>query len=298
LVVVLTVMACGNAWAGGLRDCPSCPEMVPLPAGGFMMGPAAGEEEREHVPAADRDGPLHRVSIAAFAIGKYEVTVAEYAAFAAATRRPESASCWAYGPTGKWLDVRGRSWRKPGFQQGDSDPVVCVSWHDAEAYIAWLRQTTGKAYRLPSEAEWEYAARAGTQTARFWGDARAKACQYGNFADLTGAETMRWSKKPENLFMCEDGHAYTAKVGSYKPNGFGLHDMLGNVWEWVSDCFNKTYTGAPANGAAWQSGDCQQRMLRGGAWYVAPPSARSAFRGNDRPDNHMSHLGFRVARGN
>lgn len=279
------------------RDCPTCPEMVVIPAGTFIMGPAAGEEARESVPEGNRLGSTRQIVIGSpFAIGKYEITRAEFAAFVAATGRPAGTSCWGYDVAGKPVDIAGRSWRDPGFAQIGRDPVVCVSWYDAHAYAAWLRQLTGKAYRLPSEAEWEYAARAGSQAARPWGESRDDACSYGNFADQTAFSTLDLENRPELVFRCSDGHIHTAPVGSYRPNAFGLHDMLGNAWEWTEDCHNARYEGGPLDGAAWLAGDCASRMVRGSSWHSRPQFARSAFRVADPAANRYYDLGFRVSR--
>jgi formylglycine-generating enzyme required for sulfatase activity len=163
--------------------------------------------------------------------------------------------------------------------------VVCVSWTDARAYAAWLARTTGKPYRLPSEAEWEYAARAGSSAARPWGvDLTREHANYGSeacCAPATGGAD-RWR--------------FTSPVGSFPPNRFGLADMIGNVWQWVEDCGHEGYVGAPADGAAWTSGDCRTHMARGGAWFQGPDSARSAARAADAADFRIADIGFRVAR--
>ena len=296
-VLSIALALTGAAQAQSLRDCPSCPELIRVPAGSYMMGPAAGEEDREGVLEKNRDGPTHRVDIGYdFAIGKYEVTRGEFAPFVAATGRPDGASCWSYDANGDWADVPGRSWRNPGFAQTDRDPVVCVNWADATAYASWLGIVTGKTYRLPSEAEWEHAARAGSQTARPWGDSRDGACRYGNVADLTAAAERGWEKKSQRILLCPDGYVYTAPVGRFEPNALGLHDMLGNVWEWVEDCYNARYDGAPTDGSAWLKGDCVGRVMRGGSWFSDPSRARSAFRYAVIAGSQESSLGFRVAR--
>src|SRR5262249_46599041 len=154
---------------------------------------------------------------------------------------------------------------------------VCVSFEDAQRYVQWLSRKTGKLYRLPTEAEWEYAARAGTTTARFWGDGRERACDFANVADFTGAETLNWNKgNQDQVFQCRDGYANTAPVGSFRPNAFGLYDMLGNVFQWTEDCYHNSYDAAPSDGSAWTTGECKYRVLRGGSWNVSPRSVRSA----------------------
>ena len=172
--------------------------------------------------------------------------------------------------------------------------MVCVSWDDAKAYVAWLRKKTGKGYRLPSEAEWEYAARAGTQTARYWGNNPNEACRYANVADTTtGPSGNTWTKRHE----CSDGFWFPAQVASFVANNFGLHDVIGNVWEWVEDCYHDSYTGAPGDGSAWTSGGCSVgRVLRGGSWYDYPQIARSAKRGRCVSTLRNISDGFRLAR--
>jgi formylglycine-generating enzyme required for sulfatase activity len=153
-----------------------------------------------------------------------------------------------------------------------------VTWHDAQQYVAWLSKMTGKAYRLLTEAEWEYAARAGTTTAYFWGNDIGK----GN-ANCAGCGS-QWDSQQ------------TAPTGSFSPNSFGLHDMHGNVWEWVEDCYQRTYNGAPTAGSAWISDDCINRVVRGGSWIDRPPDLRSAYRGGYSPVTRDDSIGFRVGR--
>lgn len=277
------------------KDCADCPEMVVIPPGRFVMGAAAGEEEREALsePFRHRSRPQHAVGIKRFSVGKFEVTRAQYRVFAAATGR-SSDGCFVWSGDGFEKDPA-KDWRNPGYVQDDRHPVVCVSWDDASAYARWLSQQTGHDYRLPSEAEWEYAARAGTTTARYWGDAGNSSCEYANGGDLTTAARVpdagHWI-----LARCNDRHAYTAPVGSYRANAFGLHDMLGNVWEWTADCWNGNYEGAPADGRAWATGDCSQRAVRGGSWEDAPVGLRAAYRVGSPTVIRVYIRGFRVAR--
>ena len=184
------------------------------------------------------------------------------------------------------------SWRNPGLAQADSHPALCVSWNDARAYAQWLSRKTGQRYRLPTEAEWEYAARAGTSAARYWGDEPGQACRFANVADQSRFQTLSFGQKHE----CNDGHYFTAPVGSYTQNLFGLYDMLGNVWEWTEDCWNASYAGAPSDGIAWLTGDCAQRVCRGGSWSTVPRFARSAARHKNAADHRDNLTGFRLAR--
>src|SRR5476651_1888340 len=226
----------------------------------------------------------------------YSPKFIELKLFVAATGYKLPTSCWTYNAEHKWTEILGRMWLKPGFEQTDRDPAVCITWNDAMAYVGWLGRTTGKAYRLPTEAEWEYAARAGSKSSRFWGDSRDGACLYGNFADLTAAAAFKTEPRHEVVFYCSDGVVYTAPVGSFQPNAFGLYDMLGNVWEWTADCVNWRYVAAPADGSAWLSGDCKSHVLRGGSWNDDPWAARAAVRSNALALLGSANLGFRVAR--
>ena len=242
------------------RDCEVCPVMVEVPAGSFMMGSPESEEGR-----FDVEGPQHRVTIGSpFAVGVYEVTFAEWDACVGA------GGCGGYRPGDDEGWGRGRR------------PVIRVSWDDAQGYVQWLSRETGEQYRLLTEAEWEYVARAGTTTARYWGDSESGQCRNGNGYD--------------DYVDCSDGYEFTAPVGSFQPNAFGLYDVLGNVWEWTEDCWNDDYSGAATDGSAWQSGDCSRRVLRGGSWNLDPWDLRSAFRFRNSPGNRLNYLGFRVAR--
>jgi len=278
------------------RDCADCPEMVVIPAGSFVMGVAPGEEEREGVPDQfkGRSVPQHSVNVRSFMLGKYEVTVGEFARFVNETGHRTDGGCFAWNGT-KWDMDQSKNWRNPGFGQGDRHPVACVSWDDAKAYTTWLSRRTGKSYRLASEAEWEYAARAGTSTARHWGNDGNQGCGFANTADQTAKSQVpgasNWAAA-----TCNDGHAYTAPVGSFWTNGFGLHDMIGNVWEWTEDCWNENYNSAPTDGSAWQYGKCEIRVRRGGSWIFDPWNARSAYRSRNPTVNRYDYVGFRVAR--
>ena len=172
------------------------------------------------------------------------------------------------------------------------DPVVCVNWKDAQAYVSWLSRMTDKTYRLLSEAEWEYVARAGTRTRYWYGDDKGadQLCTYGNGA----AQETSFDWKND---ACGDGYERTAPVGSFRSNSFGLHDVHGNVWEWVEDCWHDSYSGAPSDGRAWTSGgDCSLRVLRGGSWDNAPGNLRAAIRYRNDDVGRFYSVGFRVAR--
>lgn len=243
-----------------IRDCPECPEMVLVPAGEFTMGSPPGEPGR-----SDDEGPQREVTIAApFWVGKYEVTFAEWTA------------CVAAGGCGIKPDDAG--WGR------GSRPVINVSWNDAKQYVGWLSQKSGKTYRLLSEAEWEYAARAGTR-------APFSLPAPDGSDDIVG-------KGIANCAGCGSqwDNTKTAPAGSFEANEFGLYDTAGNVWEWVEDCWHDSYHGAPTDGSAWVSGGCATRVLRGGSWDDQPRYLRSALRVWLGPANRFSGLGFRVAR--
>ena len=276
------------------KDCGECPEMVVIPAGQFVMGASPGEEERENLRKEfrDRSQPQHRVEVRRFAAGKFSVTRAQYEVFVSATGR-KSDGCYVWTGSTWEIDLA-KDWRNPGYAQDERHPVACISWDDASAYVQWLSQKTGKSYRLLSEAEWEYAARAGTTTYRYWGDDGNLSCSYANGADQTAQAQVpgasNWA-----VATCNDGYAYTSPVGSFQPNRFGLHDMLGNVWQWTQDCWNPSYSGAPTDGSAWTGGDCSRRVLRGGSWSLNPQYLRSAFRGRYSAAFRSGNYGFRVA---
>jgi formylglycine-generating enzyme required for sulfatase activity/tetratricopeptide (TPR) repeat protein len=275
-----------------LKDRTEGPEMVMIPPGRFVMGSPPSEEGRY-----DSEGPQHEVAIAqAFALGRFAVTVGDFRRFVQASGYKTEAETQGGSHVwdGKeWKLDKDRNWRSPGFEQGDDHPVVCVSWNDAQAYVRWLSEQTGERYRLPSEAEWEYACRAGTTRSRYWGDDPAQACRYGNVADKTAKrQFLGWEVHP-----CEDGYVYTAPVGKFQPNDFTLCDMLGNVWEWVEDCWHDSYNGAPADGSPWTSGgDRARRVFRGGSWGGEPRDVRSACRVGDGAGARSHYRGFRLAR--
>lgn len=275
------------------KECADCPEMVVVPPGRFTMGSPASEEGRD-----SDEGPQHTVTFTkAFAVGRFHVTVDQFSAFVAATGYKTGAGCYYY--TGKWELDSSRSWLNPGFTQQGTYPVVCVNFEDTQAYIAWLSRTTGKSYRLLSESEFEYSARGrrdvGTYS-RFWfGNLDGDLCRYGNGADRKLKGTVPggsgWA-----IAECDDGHAYTSPVGSYRANEFGLYDMAGNAWQWTQDCYNESYTGAPTDGSAWTAGDCSRRVLRGGSWENDPGGLRTALRYGYATDLRYSLIGFRLGR--
>lgn len=285
-----------------IRDCAKvCPAMVVVPSGQFTMGADAGEADRP-------EGAPHPVTIVhAFALATHEVTNREYAAFIAETGYASSRGCRSLiRATGKVEAVDDADFRHPGVGAGDGAPdmpVVCVSWRDAKAYTAWLSQKSGKPYRLPSEAEWEYAARGGTQSEFPWQGGAAKACTYANVLDVDGMAdgalaVFGGAGGMAASVPCRDGHAGVAPVGSFPANAFGLYDMVGNVWEWTQDCYVAPYpVDAPRDGRAYEvSGPCPRRAVRGGSWISAAFRNRVTWRGRDPEDQVSWIFGFRVAR--
>jgi formylglycine-generating enzyme required for sulfatase activity len=244
--------------------CPECPEMVVVPAGSFTMGSPKNEPERESWQEGT-ESPQRRVTFGRpFAVGKFEVTFAEWDACVAA------GGC-KYSPKDDW--GRGKQ------------PVMKVSWDDiTKEYLPWLSRKTGKTYRLLTEAEWEYAARAGTTTPFWWGSSisTGRANYDGSFA-YGGGPT-------------GESRLKTLPVDSFAPNPWGLYNVHGNVWEWVQDCWNGSYNGAPTDGSAWTTGDCSRRVLRGGSWVYGASWLRAANRSRDSTVNRFSILGFRLGR--
>jgi formylglycine-generating enzyme required for sulfatase activity/predicted Ser/Thr protein kinase len=268
-----------------IRDCPTCPLMTVLPAGHFTQGADSGDPD-----VLPFEQPSHAVVIGyPLAMSKHEVTVSEFREFVEATRRDMS-GCNTYD--GEWQYQAGASWQAPGFAQSAQHPVACTSWNDAVAYAQWLSQKSGQTYRLPSASEWEYAARAGTDSTQPWAADASGACVDANVADERAAQRFPGWK----TFPCSDGYVNTAPVGSFKANAFGLNDLLGNVFEWVEDCWQPDYTGAPTDGSARRDGDCKEHELRGGSWFSSPRFVSASYRNRFEMDYRSSAVGFRLVR--
>ncbi len=271
------------------KDCEDCPEMVALPAGEFMMGAPADERYRQ-----EAEGLPRRVTIGRpLAISKFEVTNDQFSAFATETGMADGNTCKIIvGFDGDYA-VFGQpeaSFRQPGFEATGAHPVVCVSWHEAQAYVAWLWRRTGKPYRLPTEAEWEYAARADTTTMYSFGSDETQLCAYARFADLDSQFGYRTSCRSNNT-------AYgPLAVGRFKPNAWGLFDMHGNVWEWVEDCWTPIASEIPTDGSAFtRAGKCETGVVRGGSYASGARRLRSAMRLPAPVTAHYQTYGFRVA---
>jgi sulfatase modifying factor 1 len=294
--------AVGFKPGGMFKDCAECAKMVVIPPGAFVMGSTRDEQVREGVPKAfaDREGPQHTVTIRyPFAMSRNEITRGEYAAFVADTHRPDPPEgCGVYNAKDdNWKQRPGFSWRNPGFAQTDQHPAACISWDDARDYAAWLARKTGRPYRLATEAEWEYAARAGTTTARYWGDAAEGACKSAQILTSGTVEALGSPKSETQQLVCADSHSFTMPVGSFAPNPFGLNDMIGNIFEWVADCYHPNYVGAPTDGSAWDEPNCKLRLPKGGAFHSPPWIARAAFHGGPVPPEYRPVAsGIRVVR--
>jgi formylglycine-generating enzyme len=263
-------------------------DFVWIPGGCFVMGSTASDNER----TADEEPP-HKVCVNGFWLGRKEVTVGQFRAFVKATGHVTEGEregfSWSYN--GQWEKKPGCSWQKVGFPQDDSHPVVNISLDDARAMASWLAEVSGREYRLPTEAEWEYACRAGTQSVRPWGNGPKGACRYANVADLDARRLYpAWETHD-----CSDGRVFTAPVGGYQQNDFGLFDTLGNVWEWCEDSYSpQAYRRSSADNPLHRSNDRRQ-VIRGGSWYSRPEHVRCANRDYVQASSRRStELGFRL----
>jgi formylglycine-generating enzyme required for sulfatase activity len=286
------------------KDCAECPEMVVIPEGEFLMGSTAAEigtvssERPDLTKYFNWEAPQRQIKIARkLAIGRSHITRGEFSAFVVATNHKTEAGCYVRNG-GEWKVDPSRNWRSPGFEQTDRHPVVCVSWIDANAYADWLSKLTGRKYRLLSEAEAEYAARATTRASQMprysFGNETKDLCAYGNGANRTGIVSLGW--EPEQVAPCASGYIYTAPVASFSANAWGLYDVHGNAWSWTADCWNDTLEKVPADGSSQTTGDCALRVVRGGSWANGPRDLRSAARDNNRIGERTANLSFRLAR--
>lgn len=274
------------------QECEECPEMVVIPPGSFTQGFDGGLEKRY-------EGPRREVTIDyAFAIGRFEVTQAQYAAFIERSGVEPSVGCFMWdGAKAPFLDEHG--WADPGYGRpvADDEPVACLNWTHVNAYVTWLAEYTGKPYRLISESEWEYAARAGRDSdfTYAWGEDEAAACAEGNVYDERAAASRPDLSLPNA--PCDDGYAGLAPVGQFAPNPFGVYDMTGNVWEWLADCYEMPYAdAAPVDGSVYINETCDRRGVRGGSWLSTMFWQRPTFRGRDPEDLTSRIFGLRVAR--
>jgi len=277
------------------RDCPTCPELVRIAPGQFLMGSTAAEGAASKLRAdrAAAERPQHEVRIGhPFAIGRVEVTVAQFAAFAKDSGRDYS-TCFVLS-NGAWKPDPKANWEAPGHDVTPEHPATCLSADDFEAYLAWLTAKTGHRYRFPTEAEWEYVARSGLDTVPVWTPDSATACRKLNAGDAS-FRAVRGPTWP--TFACNDGFAGTAPVGRFPANRLGVQDLFGNVAEFVADCYSPSHEGAPTDGGArTDAAGCAVRVVKGASWAAEPGSLRPAVRQgiprNLRGDGH----GLRVVR--
>ncbi len=281
------------------RDCSDCPDLMTLPQGTFSMGTRPGGYE-----ASEATGESPPVSItvpAPFLIGRTEVTVGQFSRFVRASGYHAATACRAY-EDGRWTLSSKAAWQRTaaGDPVREDWPVTCVTWHDAQAYVTWLSAKTGRPYRLPSEAEWEYAARGTVDAPRYWGwnsfegVSISDACDNANTFDVTALRTYSFAWPHA---QCADGFAALAPVGSFNPNAYGLYDVIGNAWEWAQDCYTASYANRARDSRAWVwSGGCEERVMRGGSWASRPLSARATSRGHRETGFAGTDVGFRIAR--
>ena len=261
------------------------PNMLPIPAGQFMMGCSHGWDDIAG-GCRENEYPAHTVAIKSFELAQHETTVGQYRRFVDDTAYQTIAEgdrgCAITdpdSPSPRWIMDKAASWRSPGFEQDDTHPAVCLARDDAKAYIKWLNKKTGRQYRLPTEAEWEYAARAGTATPYYWGNQANQ--NQANFKGTNGLDV--WE--------------HTAAVGSFPANKFNLQDMSGNAWEWVADCWHDNYVSAPSDGSVWNSNCNGSNYItrRGGAWDASALNIRSSYRSNSGKIDRSHGYGFRIA---
>ena len=300
LLVLLAAPVALAQQAAPATDCADCPALALVPPGSYSMGTPPTSDE---VDTSTGETPPVMIAMGKpFYIGAKEVTVGEFRRFVEATGYEAPLGCRVW-LDGQWVEERDRSWRDPGFAQpqADDEPVVCVNWVDARAYADWVSQQSGKRYRLPSEAEWEYVARGGTAFPRYWGAQDSKegaavslACDNANVYDSSAVDSHRLPWPNAN---CSDGAVGVAPTGRYKPNAFGAYDVIGNVREWTQDCYTTSYLGRPQDSRAWTwQGGCELKSVRGGSWASRPFNARAAARDSAPPALRQNDLGFRLAR--
>ena len=279
------------------RDCPDCPLMLVVPSGAFDMGVERTSLMRDG--SLRPHGPVRRTRIERpFAVARFELSETEFAEFVADTGHRMAADCaLSAQELAEIASLKDTEQSAPNAAL----PVVCVSWRDAEAYVAWLAGRTSKPYRLLSEAEWEYAAGAGSDESWPWGAITQDICLHANVLDQSAMAVLQdhpVSRVPNAAVTCDDGAATRAPVGQYRPNAFGINDMVGNVWEWVADCSVLPYADQPTDGSAMTlgAGECTHRAIRGGSWRSRLERQRVTFRGRDPEQTRSDIFGFRVAR--
>ncbi len=254
-------------------------QFVTIPAGEFIMGDKDGQRDER---------PRHPVSIDSFYMQTTEITVEQFDIFANATNHPTNFGCWYFNSG--WLFSAELNWRNPGYPQQPNHPAVCISWNDTQQFITWLNQQQQEyRFRLPTEAEWEYAARAGSHERYYWGSDPSGLCTHANASDKQTLKHFPSFRSND----CDDGYVETSPVGNYLANSYGLFDVYGNAWEWTQDCWHESYSHAPEDGSAWE-GNCMRRVFRGGGWGDNPKFARSGLRNRTEANKHKDDIGFRL----
>ena len=256
-------------------------DFIWVPAGSFLLGDQSGKGQAD-------EKPVRNIRLDGFWIQTTEVTRASYEQFVKETQYETGNSCWIHQDG--WIEQTGLDWDNPGFPQGATHPVTCVSWYDAKAFITWLNQQSSHRFRLPSESEWEYAVRAGSNSTYFFGNDPIELCEFANAADLSAL-----ADYPDfSVNQCNDNYVRTSPVGIFKPNPLGLYDVYGNVWEWVEDCWTDNYRNHPDDGKANKAGDCSKRGFRGGGYGDIPHFARSTLRNRGVAEHRKDDIGFRL----
>lgn len=257
----------------GFKDCDFCPEMVRINGSNYLMGD-------ESPYASQRSKPVHQVYLKTYYVSKFEITVGQFEIFVSETRRQINDDCEIANKTGNTRVNNNWNWKNPSFVQNNDYPVVCISWADAKAYTQWLSRKTGKNFRLLSESEWEYMTRVGGNTKFPWGN--------------------KIGVNKANCGRCESptSKISTVAVGSYSANSLGVYDTIGNAWEWVEDCWNENYAGAPNDGTAWKNNSCEFHPIRGGSWAHTSSDWLAVERQAKHSTTRANNIGFRIARDN
>lgn len=300
LLASLMVSFCTQVYAAEpiiIQDCDTCPKLIVLESGKFVLG--AEQEEGRRWKMLDRmsanEGPRVDVTIeSAFALGQMEVTRGQFAAFVSETGFKPKKGCFHLTSAG-WSVQPKLDWQNPGYEVTDDHPVACLQRSAILAYLDWLSDKTGQPYRLPSEAEYEYAARAGTDTTTFWGEDWTTACAYQNGADLTFVPNV--PDIPYGQYAdCDDGYVFTSPVATYEANPWGFYDLAGNVSESTADCYSDSHEGMPKDGSPVAKSRCRAWVAKGGSWAGFPGLLRPATRLRIRAATTGTGFGFRVAR--
>jgi formylglycine-generating enzyme len=297
--LLLVAVALGGCSSLNARDCNHCPDMIVIPAGTAVLGAAADDKYRSPDELPERRFALRQ----SFAVSRYEITLDQYEAFVRATNRTVGGDCLTdRRKHGDWQYDSATTFRDPGFAQSGDHPVACVNWEDAQAYVAWLNAQTDGGYRLLTEVEWEYVARGGAMQPLVypWGDDPSQGCAFANVFDRTalmayaGMDTSGY--KVFDPMDCVDGQLKTSPVGSKKPNAFGVYDIIGNVQEWVEDCYSASRDQLSESGVPPAQSECARRLVKGGSWGTLAHNVRIAERISYPAMHRDDSIGIRVAK--